>query len=946
MLLRVLGPVEVRTGQGWRGIGAPKWRALLAALLLGRGTVVSVDGLINELWPSGPPAAARKLVSGYAARVRSLLGDGDGAVLVTRQPGYVLLVDRPDVDAWRFEDQLAAGREALNDGDASHAAAVLGGALALWRGMALADVPQGPAVSAEAERLEELRLAATELWYDATLRCGEPAELIPGLRRLVTDHPLNERFWLRLMQALEASGRPGEALQAYARVRHILGEELGADPGPELQQLHQRILTEAQQPGGAAAGSAAGSLAGGAGPRPAVPRQLPPAVRHFVGRAREQERLFTMLDETLDGRPAVAISAVGGTAGIGKTALAVHWAHRVADRFPDGQLYVDLRGFGPSDTPVEPSEAIGGFLEGLGVPAKQIPASLSSRVALYRTLLSGKQMLVLLDNARESGQVQELLPGDPGCLVVVTSRNKLTGLIAAQDAYPVTLEVLAAGEAHELLQHRLGPERLAADPAATSELVGLCAGLPLALSIVAANAAAQPALPLSGITAGLRDSRSRLDTLSAGEAGSGVRAVFSWSYRQLSEPAARMFRLISLHPGPDISLSAAASLAGLPRRQARAALAELTAVCLITEHPPGRYAAHDLLRAYAAEQCSVTDTAAERSTAIGRVLDYYLHAAHTASKILHSQRSMLTLLEVTPPGPGVARQEFGGYDAALAWFEAERHVLLAVVAWAAEVSDAYAMRIPLVLRAFLHRTGHWHDCELVSRTALAAAENLGDLAGQAHAHRLLSTTYVFLGAFDDAEAHARQALVLYERLGYPRGQGDAHVELAHLADRQQRPADALHHAGKAMEQFKLAGYGAGQAAALNNMGWCQIQLGNFEQALPHLEQALDLQRELGDMHGIASTWDSLGYAYFSLGRYGEAVQCYESADEVSRAFRDAYQRAVILVHLADAHQALGAQLGAQLARSEALDILTEIGHPDAEDVRAKLTAHEADATGG
>jgi DNA-binding SARP family transcriptional activator/tetratricopeptide (TPR) repeat protein len=937
MLLRVLGPVEVRTGQGWRGIGAPKWRALLAALLLGRGSVVSVDGLINELWPSGPPAAARKLISGYAARVRSLIGDGDGPLLVTRPPGYALLIGRSDVDAWRFEDQLAVGREALNDGDASHAAAVLGDALALWRGTALADVPQGPAVSAEAERLEELRLAATELWHQATLCCGESAELIPGLRRLVTDHPLNERFWLQLMQALEASGRPGEALQAYARVRHILAEELGADPGPELQQLHQRILSEAQQP--------AGSPAGGAAQPPAVPRQLPPAVRHFVGRAREQERLFAMLDETLDGRSAVAISAVGGTPGVGKTALAVHWAHRVADRFPDGQLYVDLRGFGPSDTPVEPNEAIGGFLEGLGVPAKQIPASLTSRVALYRTLLSGKRMLVLLDNARESGQVKELLPGDPGCLVVVTSRNKLTGLIAAQDAYPVSLDVLAAGEAHELLQHRLGRERLAADPAAASELVGLCAGLPLALSVVAANAAAQPGLPLSAITAGLRDSRSRLDTLS-GEAGSSVRVVFSWSYRQLSEPAARMFRLISLHPGPDISLPAAASLAGLPRRQARAALAELTAACLISEHPPGRYAAHDLLRAYAAEQCSATDTAAERRTAIGRVLDYYLHAAHGASKILHSQRSMLTLLEVTPPGPEVVRQEYDGYDAALAWFEAEWHVLLAVVAWSAEVSDAHAMRIPLVLRTFLHRTGHWHDCVLVSRTALAAAGRLDNLAGQAHAHRLLSSTHVFLGAFDDAEAHARQALVLYERLGYPRGQGDAHVELAHLSDRQHHPADALHHAGKAMEQFKLAGYGAGQAAALNNMGWCHIQLGNFEQALPYLEQALDLQRELGDRHGMASTWDSLGYAHFRLGRYREAVQSYDSAHEVSRALQDAYQRSVILVHVADAHQALGDHLAAQLAWSQALDILTELGHPDAEDVRARLTAHEARATGG
>jgi DNA-binding SARP family transcriptional activator/tetratricopeptide (TPR) repeat protein len=938
--------MEVRAGQGSRGIGAPKWRALLAALLLGRGTVVSVEGLINELWPSGPPAAARKLVSGYTARVRGLIGDGDGAVLVTRPPGYALLIDRSDVDAWRFEDQLVAGREALNDGDASHAVAVLGDALALWRGAALADVPQGPAVSAEAERLEELRLAATGLWYEASLRCGEPAELIPGLRRLVADHPLNERFWLRLMQALEASGRPGEALQAYARVRQVLEEELGADPGPELQQLHQRILTEAQQPAGSPAGSPARSSAGGAAPQPAVPRQLPPAVRNFVGRATEQERLFALLDDALGGRSAVAISAVGGTPGVGKTALAVHWAHRAADRFPDGQLYVDLRGFGPSDAPVEPDEAIAGFLEGLGIPGKQIPASLSSRVALYRTLLSGKRMLVLLDNARESRQVQALLPGSPGCLVLVTSRSKLTGLIAAQDAYPVSLDVLTAGEAHELLRHRLGRDRLAADPAAAGELVGLCAGLPLALSIVAANAAAQPGLPLSAITAGLRDSPSRLDTLSGGDGDSGIRAVFSWSYRQLSEPAARMFRLVSLHPGTDISLPAAASLAGLARRQARGALAELTAACLISEHPPGRYAAHDLLRAYAAEQCSATDTATERRAAVLRVLDYYLHAAHTASKILHSQRSMLTMLEVAPPGPEVAAAEFDGYDAALTWFAAERHVLMAVVAWAADVSDAHAMRIPLVLRTFLHRTGHWHDCALVSHTALAAAGRLGNLAGQAHAHRLLSSTYVFLNAFDDAEAHARQALILYERLGYPRGQGDAHVELAHLSDRQHRPADALHHAGKAMEQFKLAGYGAGQAAALNNMGWCHIQLGNFEQALPHLEQALDLQRELGDRHGIAATWDSIGHAHFHLGRYREALQCYNSAHEVSRALQDAYQRSVILVHLADAHQALDDQEAARLAWSQALGILTDLGHPDAGDVRAKLAAHAAGATGG
>jgi len=929
MLLRVLGPVEVRSGEDWHGIGAPKWRALLAALVLHRGRVVAVEGLIDELWPSDPPAGARKLVSGYAVRLRGAIGDPGGRVLVTRSPGYALLASPDEVDAWEFERLVEAGHEALHVRDPGLAATRLGEALALWRGPALADVPCGLALTAEVSRLEEQRLTATEWWYEASLACGKTDELVPGLRRLVTDHPLNERFWLHLMRALAAAGRQAEALEAYARARDTLAEELGADPGPDLRHAHQYILANGHGP-------AAGQVT-----VTATPRQLPPGVRHFVGRSADQVMLDKFLGEMADHGAATMIAAISGTAGVGKTALAVHWSRRVASHFPDGQLYIDLKGFDPSAKPLEPGAAIGAFLDALEVPAEQIPVRLESQIALYRSLSAGRRLLVLLDNADTSEQILPLLPGGTGCLVLVTSRNRLTGLIAAHNACPVNLDVLTLEEARQLLSRRLGHELLAADLTATDELIELCARLPLALSILAAKLAGRTGVKLAAMVADLRDACARLDALSGDRAAINVRAVFSWSYRHLDEPAALMFRLISLHPGPDISVPAAASLAGMPLRHARLVLADLASASLILERSAGRYAFHDLLRAYAAEQCAATDGKAERLSAVGRVLDYYLHAAREAGWTLYPQRSALALIDVEPPASGVVREEFEVYERALAWLRAERHVLMAVIAWAAGDHDHHAMRIPLVLRAFLHRTGHWHDCVRIMRTALAAARRLHDQAGQAHAHRLLSTTYVFLGAYRLAETHARQALIRYEELGYPMGQGEAHLEIAHMFDRMHLPADALPHVERALEEFKIAGYRAGEAIALNNVGWCHVSLGNFEQALPYLRQALNLQKELGDRHGCASTWDSLGCTYLRLAQYEQAINCYREAFALASTFGDRYQQSVILNHRGDVYQALGDHRAASGDWSQALDILNELDHSDASEVSAKLAAGDA-----
>ena len=472
-----------------------------------------------------------------------------------------------------------------------------------------------------------------------------------------------------------------------------------------------------------------------------VPRQLPACTAQFVGRSAELAALTSLLDRAVAGLAggggAVVISAVGGMAGIGKTTLALHWAHQVADRFPGGQLYVNLRGFDPADAPVAPGEAVRGFLDGLGVDPALIPVDPQAQASLYRSLLAGRRVLVVLDNARDAGQVRPLLPGTATCLVVVTSRSQLPGLVAAEGARPLPLGLLPAAEARELLARHLGPDRAAAEPQAVAELIGLCAGLPLALSTVAARAAVQPGFPLAALAAELRDARGRLDALEAGDPATSMRAVLSWSCCHLDPAAAAMFRLLGTHPGPDISAAAAASLAGLAPRHARETLGTLTRAHLITDHVPGRFAMHDLVRAYAAEQASDVDSDTARRDALCRVLDHYLHTGLAADMLLRPGREPPP--SAHPPRPGARAEDLAGYDQALAWFEAERPVLLAAIAEAAAAGlVTHAWQICRAVENFAVIRGHWHDYARAQRTALAVAEQAGDVTGQAYAHRGLA----------------------------------------------------------------------------------------------------------------------------------------------------------------------------------------------------------------
>jgi tetratricopeptide (TPR) repeat protein/transcriptional regulator with XRE-family HTH domain len=733
-----------------------------------------------------------------------------------------------------------------------------------------------------------------------------------GLRREagLTQEEAAERAGLsaRTVSNLEL----GRSRRPYPRSVRLLAGALGV-PEPVTEEMIAR------QRGG----SGHPPVSSGLGEGSVLPRQLPTAVPHFVGRAAELRRLSAILDGP-GAASAVAIPAILGTAGVGKTTLAVHWAHQVADRFPDGQIYVNLRGFDPSGRPVPPGEAIRGFLDALGVPVGQIPASPDSQAGLYRSLVAGRRMLILLDNAHDSEQVRPLLPGSPGCLALVTSRSPLTGLIAAENACPVSLDVLSPAEAGELLGHRLRAGQVTADPTVTAELAELCARLPMALTIVAAKVAVSPDRPLTELATGLRDTRRRLDLLDTADPATALRAVFSWSCRQLGRPAARMFRLLGIHPGPDISLPAAASLAGMPTAQARAALAELAGAHLASEHRPGRFTAHDLLRAYAAEECETREPGTERRAAIGRVLDHYLQSSRHATAALYPQSPALALFPPSPPAPGTSPEAPGDRGQALAWFEAEHQVLIAASARAADGFDDHAVRIPLLIHQYLHRRAYWQDCTATGLTALAAARRLGHTAAQAYAHSRLARTYNSLGEFSAAQVQWQQALALYQQLGDHRGQGIAHGGLQIMADRQQRHADALRQGKLALRHFRAAGSREGEAAVLNNLGWSHVERGRPRQALPLIQRALDLQRGAGASIDLAYTWDSLGYAHHLLGEYPTAVTCYQRAAALTREFADLPLEAIVLVHLGNTHQAAGDTPAAHRAWQQALDIIDDL----------------------
>jgi len=928
---RLLGPVQISADGSLLGSGQPRQRAVLAALLADAGQVVRWDTLLHRVWGEAIPVDARGSARAHISRIRRVLRESPGPAgataadrLVHESGGYVLKVDPDCVDLHRFRRLVRRARAA---GCGQDRVALLREAVGLWRGDALAGVP-GAWAARTREGWAKERLDAVVAWAGAELAVHNPAVLVGPLTDLTGRYPFVEPLTAALVRTLHALGHTADAIEEYARLRSRLADELGIDPGHELQSLHQAILRG--DPVGA--GPAAGERRSAPAP---VPAQLPADLHGFAGRGAQLAHLDELAGGVAAAPTAVVISAVCGTAGVGKTALAVHWAHRVTDRFPDGQLYVDLRGLDPGGAPMSPAEALRGFLDALGVPAEQMPAGTDDRAARYRSLLAGRRVLVVLDNARDAEQVRPLLPGTPRSMVVVTSRDRLTSLVTAYGARPLTLDLLSPQEGRQLLAHRLGAARVAAEPEPVEQIVAACAGLPLALAIAAARAQ-QTGFPLATIASELDDTRGRLDVLDAGEPNSQVRAVFSWSYATLTPRAARLFRLLGLHLGPDTSAFAAASLAGRPLPEARRLCAELVRASLLAEPAPGRYAFHDLLRAYAAEQAYARHSPGEHRAARARLLDHHLHTAHTAARIIHPHRDPIPI-PLTTLAPGAVLQAPAGHRQAMAWFASEHQVLLATLRHAAESGfDTHAWQLAWALDPYLDRRGYWHDRAAAWHTALRAAYRLDNPPAQAGAHHSLAHNDLQLGEPASSRSHLVQALLLYARLGDLTGQAFVHGLLASLSERQSRYRQALGHARRALTRYRSARHDRGQATALNAVGWYHALLGEHATALRYGQQALVLLQQLGDRDGTAAAWDRLGHAHHHLGHHTEAVACYRQALALFGDLGYRAQEAETLTHLGDAHRAAGDLDAARAAWQRALAVRTELGHNDTGPARTRV----------
>jgi transcriptional regulator with XRE-family HTH domain/tetratricopeptide (TPR) repeat protein len=781
-----------------------------------------------------------------------------------------------------------------------------------------------PGQTRPGEWLREQRVAAGLTQEDLAERSGVSVRAIADLERGRTrkPYPSSVRALVRALGLPEATGT-----DLVARYR--------AGDGA--------VAADAGEGDDGAAGAARGAdsdkgadAAGGV----TVPRQLPTRVPHFAGRAGELAQLDGVLDaaasDQATGATGVVISAIGGTAGVGKTALALHWAHRVAHRFPDGQLYANLRGFDAGDgKPADPADVLRGFLDALGVHPERLPADTDGLAALYRSVIAGRRMLVLLDNAADVAQVRPLLPASPDCLVIVTSRRELGALAALDGARLLQLDVLSEQEANELLVARLGKERAAGEPWAVTELATLCARLPLALSVVVARAAASPKLPLSSLAAELTELGGRLDALDAGDPAANVRTVLSLSYRHLPETAARMFRLLGLHPGPDISAAAAASLAGVPVAQARVALRDLTRASLLMEVVPGRFAFHDLLRAYAAEQGTSADGIANTTR---RMLDHYLHTAHAAHRVLYPGRE---LIDLDLCGAGVAPETFGGKASALEWLEDEYQVLLKVTDLAARTGfDAHAWRLPVVLWTFHNVCGHWHDGTRLHRLALEAARRTGDLSGQAHVLRGIGSFAMSLSAFDEAHEYLAEAQAAFRDLGDDLGLARTDVIFSQALEFQGRFAEALTVMDDALRLSESAPANRHmmlvRASALNGSAWNSVQLGDLSKARAFCLKAIELCQAIGYSPGEAGTWDTLGVVLQRLGSHAEAVPCFLRAVSLDREMGNRYDLAMVLAHLGETYASTGDLRGAREAWDESLLILRTLHHPAAGTVKAQL----------
>jgi DNA-binding SARP family transcriptional activator/tetratricopeptide (TPR) repeat protein len=695
----VLGPVRAWRGPVELNVGPNQQRAILTLLLVRANQLVPVDDMMELLWEEKPPASAVNVVHKYIGSIRRLLEPGlaaraSGRWVTRHGVAYRLAADENMLDLIAFRRMVKDARAAERPADTLD---LLLDALTLRRGACGGGLDRCGRGGDYFTTVDREYVAAVAEAADAALASAQPQRILALLKQVAVDEPLNESLQARLMLVLAATGQQALALAHYQAIRERLGDELGVHPGTEMRTAYGKVLQQ-DYPADLADQVV---TAGGQGYAPLVPpAQLPADLPTFAGRESELWHVAQMLGPGGDC-PTVAVCAIDGMAGIGKTTFAIHWAHRIAKHFADGQLYLNLRGFDSSGAATAPADALYALLCSLGVPASYIPDGLDARAGLYRSVLAGKRVLIVLDNARDVQQVRPLLPGSPGCLIIATSRNPLIGLAMTDGARLLTLNLPSLPTAMQTLERRLGAGRVAAEPAAVEEIIQLCGRLPLALAIVSARAAAHPGFTLGSIAGDLRRTQGRLDAFAAGTAAD-ARSVFSWSYRQLSPQACRLFRLLSLPSPVDITVAAGASLLGVPPDEATRLIAELADTALLTEHQPGRYSFHDLIRAYAAELLQTTDTDTDCHEALARLLDHYLHSSYAAQVELEPHEEPIAPGQ---PPPGVTPERFSDHESAMLQEGRARKGLGIVRSKLGQHDDAVEdlMRALILLRQAGHR---------------------------------------------------------------------------------------------------------------------------------------------------------------------------------------------------------------------------------------------------
>ncbi|MGH3715194.1 MAG: AfsR/SARP family transcriptional regulator [Micromonosporaceae bacterium] len=925
----LLGPLEVTVDGRRITIAGAKPRVLFVALALAAGRPVSMETLADHIWGDALPADVRGSLYTIIRRLRQTLG----AELVAATPGaYQLRTEPESVDAHLFRTLVGRAR----DGDEL---ALLDQALGLWRGEALEDVPSDRLRSEQAPRLTEEWFNAVERRIDLLLAGGRHAELIGELRDLTARHPLRESLWSRLMTALYRSGRQADALTAYQDLRVRLRDQLGLDPSEPLQQLHQAVLVRdpALDLGQPAAEPAPAAAAARAAPYDPVarPQQLPSDIDRFTGRAGDLAALDALLPASSDPAPPIVIAAIDGTGGIGKTALAVHWAHRVADRFPDGQLYVNLRGFGAGE-PVEPAAALETLLRSLGVPSTQIPGDVDSRSALLRTTLAGRRFLLLLDNARGAEQVRPLLPGS-GSMVLITSRNQLRGLAAREGAHRVTLDHLTEEESITLVGQVIGSHRVDAERDAVTELTRLCVRLPLPLAIAAERATRQVSSPLRDLVEELRDERDRLDALDTGEdATTDLRAVFSWSYRALTPEVAQLFRLLGIAPGDDVTAEAAAALAGTTPPRARRLLDALVDAHQLQQKLPGRYELHDLLRAYAAELAQQHDTVAERTAARHRILDWYMRTAWRARTLLHPSTSAA---DPSAPAEGVTPLELSNDRQAVSWYESERTTLVAAVQQAYDAGfDEICWRLAYCLFAYLDMCRAWDDLMAVHRIGRDATRRLGDRRNEAEMLTGMGASNRGRGNYAQAIPYYHEALEIFRGLGDQLGEAAALNNLGAACRDNGQLDDAVGYLQQCYAIDQATNVPGNLAISLHQLALTYARMGRGEAAIDAASQALTLISRLPHRRGEARMRETLAGAHAQFGYVDEAIDGYRQSVALYADLADHWSQATCLTRLGQALRRTGDLAGARTAFREALGIMEAIGASGVDEQRAELDA--------